>query len=479
MRAYTLSVPVNHDHDKQLEYDVFISHAWEDKEGFVRSLAAALEARSLRPWYDEFTLRPGDSLRRSIDHGLLTSQAGIVVLSDAFFAKRWTNYELDGLVQLHGGSPDQVAGIGQGSRIIPVWHGVDAQAVAKYSPSLANLVALNSRDGVDVVADRIFAALRPTGSTLLFAHAELTELGEPHGWYPPVITDDWWLDAAEASAGNDVEGTFQEPMGWGHWGFPVPERGDSPRERGHRLARAAAQMLWQRAAEADRLSQCTPPEEVLDFIDSHPGLADACIENPSYLLSYAPQLALPGAAGWLQDTIDDTYHWARERVRKAGLSPDSAAGRWRLVGDTGYLALRDVRLVRANRAGAACDWIQGDLNGPQVSVYEVIDYAGWLASGNSKWMGDELRAELLTGIAEWRVWTNWNDSHERPLVTEQLLEWLDERYDDPALLGVVRPMLAMRLDETTKTLRLPESGDELAGKLLAAGFIEKYKPRRG
>lgn len=59
------------------EYDVFISHASEDKDSFVRELAHALETLRLSPWYDEFTLRPGDSLRRSIDHGLLTSQAGV------------------------------------------------------------------------------------------------------------------------------------------------------------------------------------------------------------------------------------------------------------------------------------------------------------------------------------------------------------------------------------------------------------------
>jgi hypothetical protein len=68
------------DGSERIDFDVFISHAREDKDSFVRPLAHALAARRLRPWYDEFTLRPGDSLRRSIDHGLLTSQAGIVVL---------------------------------------------------------------------------------------------------------------------------------------------------------------------------------------------------------------------------------------------------------------------------------------------------------------------------------------------------------------------------------------------------------------
>ena len=67
------------DGSERIEFDVFISHAHEDKDNFVRPLAHALAARRLRPWYDEFTLRPGDSLRRSIDYGLLTSQAGIVV----------------------------------------------------------------------------------------------------------------------------------------------------------------------------------------------------------------------------------------------------------------------------------------------------------------------------------------------------------------------------------------------------------------
>ncbi len=46
-----------------LEYDVFISHASEDKDAIVRPLATALRAGELRVWYDEFELRIGDSLR--------------------------------------------------------------------------------------------------------------------------------------------------------------------------------------------------------------------------------------------------------------------------------------------------------------------------------------------------------------------------------------------------------------------------------
>ncbi len=67
-----------------------------------------MESQSLQPilpiphpkskvWYDEFTLRVGDSLRRSIDNGLKNSRYGIVVLSEAFFNKEWPQRELDGV----------------------------------------------------------------------------------------------------------------------------------------------------------------------------------------------------------------------------------------------------------------------------------------------------------------------------------------------------------------------------------------------
>ncbi|MBA7509581.1 hypothetical protein ES705_01539 [subsurface metagenome] len=84
--------------DEQREYDVFISHASEDKDEIVRPLAVKLQSMGLKVWYDEFELKIGDSLRRKIDKGLANSRFGIVVLSTAFISKGWTNYELDGIV---------------------------------------------------------------------------------------------------------------------------------------------------------------------------------------------------------------------------------------------------------------------------------------------------------------------------------------------------------------------------------------------
>jgi len=117
-------------------YDAFISHATEDKKTLVRPLAAALAKRGFRVWYDEFEMKVGDSLRQSIDHGLANSRFGIVVLSKAFFAKNWPQYELNGLVAKE---------IDGRKVILPLWHGVTKADVQKYSLPLADKVAIVTR----------------------------------------------------------------------------------------------------------------------------------------------------------------------------------------------------------------------------------------------------------------------------------------------------------------------------------------------
>ena len=134
------------------EYDVFVSHASEDKDEVVRPLAHALQAAGLRVWYDEFELRIGDSLRRKIDMGLAKSRFGVVVLSASFFEKGWTNYELDGIVT-RAVSGDQV--------LLPIWHEVTKKQVIEYSPSLADKLARNTATHtVEEIAAEIAAVIR-------------------------------------------------------------------------------------------------------------------------------------------------------------------------------------------------------------------------------------------------------------------------------------------------------------------------------
>ncbi|EJL6392859.1 DUF1883 domain-containing protein [Vibrio vulnificus] len=128
-------------------HDVFISHASEDKDELVRPLANALISRGLNVWFDEMTLRIGDSLRQKIDKGLANSKVGLVVLSPSFIKKGWTNYELDGIVTKTV-SGEQV--------LLPIWHNITKQQVVDFSPSLADKVARSTATHtIDEIANEI------------------------------------------------------------------------------------------------------------------------------------------------------------------------------------------------------------------------------------------------------------------------------------------------------------------------------------
>jgi len=128
------------------EWDVFISHASEDKDAIATPLAEALRAKGLRVWYDDFSLKLGDSLRQSIDRGLARSRFGVVILSGHFFQKHWTQQELNGLVTRE---------VYAEKVILPVWHGVGFVEVRSYSVTLADRKAVHTKDGLAHVVGSI------------------------------------------------------------------------------------------------------------------------------------------------------------------------------------------------------------------------------------------------------------------------------------------------------------------------------------
>ncbi len=137
-----------------MEYDVFISHASEDKASVARPLAAHLQGFGLRVWLDEFELTLGDSLRRKIDRGLSLSRFGVVILSRDFFLKEWPNKELDGLVAREDGR-EKV--------ILPVWHNISFDDIVKFSPVLAGKLAVSTSSSLVNVARQIHNAVLDGG----------------------------------------------------------------------------------------------------------------------------------------------------------------------------------------------------------------------------------------------------------------------------------------------------------------------------
>lgn len=134
-------------------WDVFISHASEDKEEVVCELATRLKRYDVSVWYDEFELKLGDSLSKSIDKGLVQSRYGIIILSPSFFSKKWPDYELRSLLSRELSTDNKV--------ILPIWHNIDAEDILKYSPYLADKFALTTAIGLDELTYKIVEEIRP------------------------------------------------------------------------------------------------------------------------------------------------------------------------------------------------------------------------------------------------------------------------------------------------------------------------------
>ena len=127
-------------------YDVFVSHASEDKD-VVRELVLALQNHGLSVWFDEISMQIGDSLRRSIDQGLARSRFGIVVLSPSFIKKPWTNYEFDGIVT------NSISGK---QKMLPIWHQISKDQLLEFSPSLVDKIARSTDQfSIDSIAEEI------------------------------------------------------------------------------------------------------------------------------------------------------------------------------------------------------------------------------------------------------------------------------------------------------------------------------------
>lgn len=119
------------------EYDVFVSHAWEDKESFVDEFVKSMEELGIKVWYDTTKMKWGDSMRAKIDDGLRKSRFGIAVLSPDYIAdgKYWTKTELDGLFQRESIN---------GKTLLPIWHNLTKKQVQEYSPMLAGKLAMTT-----------------------------------------------------------------------------------------------------------------------------------------------------------------------------------------------------------------------------------------------------------------------------------------------------------------------------------------------
>ena len=120
------------------EYDVFVSHATEDKIPLVDDLVRHLEDLGIRVWYDKNNIGWGDSFRKKMDEGLKKARYGIVILSPDYIKeeKYWTKAELDALFQKESITGKKV--------LLPVWHHLSKNEVMDFSTFIATRNALST-----------------------------------------------------------------------------------------------------------------------------------------------------------------------------------------------------------------------------------------------------------------------------------------------------------------------------------------------
>lgn len=126
----------------------FISHDSKDKDLVARPIAIGLSRLMCPVWFDEYSLKIGDSLRESIEKGIRECKKCILVLSPNFLTNQgWTKVEFNSIFTREL--------IEETDLILPVWCGIDKKELFKYSPTLVDKVGVKIEIGVDEVVRKL------------------------------------------------------------------------------------------------------------------------------------------------------------------------------------------------------------------------------------------------------------------------------------------------------------------------------------
>lgn len=126
--------------------DVFLCHAWDDRQGSAKELHDLLEARGVKVWFSEKDLGLGVSMMRAIDKGLVNSRVGIVLVTPAMLRR----------LPAEGIADKELSALLRRERLVPVVHGTTYEELEKVSLLLASRAGLNTaEETMAEVADKL------------------------------------------------------------------------------------------------------------------------------------------------------------------------------------------------------------------------------------------------------------------------------------------------------------------------------------
>lgn len=116
--------------------DLFLCHAWDDRQGAALELNNLLVELEVSVWFSEMDVPLGTSLIRKIDKGLAASRAGIVLVTPALFKS----------LNSEGIAAQELSALLATDRVIPIVHGTTFEELRRVSPLLA------ARSGLDTAS---------------------------------------------------------------------------------------------------------------------------------------------------------------------------------------------------------------------------------------------------------------------------------------------------------------------------------------
>ena len=119
-------------------YDVFLSHASKDKISYVEELKQTLDLLGIDVFYDKDTIEWGDKWKEKIYEGLEKSEFAIIVISENFFGREWTEEELKNLLERQNAEGQKL--------ILPIVHNITTDQLKEKYPKVADIQAIESKD---------------------------------------------------------------------------------------------------------------------------------------------------------------------------------------------------------------------------------------------------------------------------------------------------------------------------------------------
>lgn len=119
--------------------DVFLCHAWDDRQGVAKELHDLLEAAGVKVWFSEKDLSLGVPMMRAIDKGLANSRVGLVLVTPAFLNR----------LPKEGVADKELSALLARNQLVPIVHNTTYEALRNISP------LLGSRSGLDTAEDTL------------------------------------------------------------------------------------------------------------------------------------------------------------------------------------------------------------------------------------------------------------------------------------------------------------------------------------